>query len=186
MIRSTISKLPFSVIFAFSAVTSIAVFRFNMTNGANLIADPFYQVDDDALYISSQISGFVGSPMNTVGSLFIGFAFGPNLIYNVDFVTNGTTISGWVGGQSVTDTNTGVQPCWSPNGDVTLLPGMSAVAVLPAVSPTNLPYWFIGLVTEGFTNQISVSRKVLFWCRRPTTPGFRLCGLDPELRRMRL
>jgi len=35
------------------------------------------------------------------------------------------------------------------------------VAVLPAVSPTNLPYWFIGLVPEGFTNQIQAGTNYL-------------------------
>ena len=117
-----------------------------MTNGANLIAGPFYQVDDAALCISLKVSGFVGSPMNTVASLFIGFPDGPPVIYNLDFMTNGTTISGWVGDKSVTDTNTGAHLIGS-QWRCDLAAGNVGQWLFPAVSPTNLPYWFIGLVT---------------------------------------
>jgi hypothetical protein len=143
--------------------------------GTNLIADPFYQVDDNALNVSDTASGFYGAPMNTVGSLFSGNTQqlrgnGGTFEY-VPVVTHGTTFADWTGDGFVTDTNnapvfdpsTGnvtTGPPWLPNGDVTLLPGMGVMAVLPTNS-TSAQFWFIGLVRESVTNQIQVGANYL-------------------------
>lgn len=52
------------------------------------------------------------------------------------------------------------QSQWLPNGDVTLLPGVGAMAVLPTNWPTT-PVWFIGLVRESVTTQIHVGTNYL-------------------------
>jgi len=135
--------------------------------GTNLIADPFYQVDDNACALSfgeAGAVGFSGSPMNKVACLFSAGEGQPYL----PIVTNGTTFANWIGSGFVTDTNNWYlsdhlgsgNPQWLPNGDVALLPGMGVMAVLPTISQ-NVSGWFIGLVRESVTNQILMGTNYL-------------------------
>lgn len=124
---------------------------FSAAPGTNMIADPFYQVDDSALQdIEDQPNG-VASPMNTVGALFCGFPDGPDL---PEF-GEGTNLYGWTGTGFATNTAVGNgSGVWSPNGDIPLVPGVSAILSLPTNSPGGMTLWFIGLVRDAVTNQI--------------------------------
>jgi outer membrane protein assembly factor BamB len=132
--------------------------------GTNLISDPFYQVDDNALYISYHADNALAAPMNTVASLFTAFPSEPYGYTGIlQIIPTNTTFANWTSDGFVTDTNNNNgngYPQWLPNGEVTLLPGMGAMAVLP----TNYSIAgakFIGLVRESVTNQIHTNINYL-------------------------
>ncbi len=152
--------LPASVSNAFYFLSNgccskvIGFVQFSVMPGTNLIANPFYEVDDTNLAVP--ISGY-SVPMNTVASLFAGDS--GNGLLLMPSLPAAATVANWTGEGFVTDTSQGNLSPWLPNGDVTLLPGTGALTVLPAGQNTGV--WFIGLVRESVTNQIHAGTNYL-------------------------
>jgi outer membrane protein assembly factor BamB len=117
---------------------------FTAQPGTNLIADPFYQVDDEALNGSLLFSP---APMNTVGALFTG----DGRIQTIPGVPEGVNVIGWNGHELSTNTCNGDR-AFLPSGDIPLLPGNGAILNMGS-SPSQLA-WFAGIVPQAVTNQV--------------------------------
>jgi hypothetical protein len=121
------------------------------SQGTNLIADPFYQVDDTIIPIFESLSPPfppVPPPMNSIGALFCGGLSDADIL---PILGAGTNIYGWVGNTFTTNTSMG-NGLWSPNGDIPMLPGTCSILSLPNNSGMTL--WYIGIVRQAATNQI--------------------------------
>jgi hypothetical protein len=122
----------------------IGFVSFTTNPGANLIADPFDEMDEFAVF-ASDAPGH--PPMNTVGALFSG----GNGVPEFPELPSGVNAIGWNGKGYFTNTSTGDRS-FVPNGDISLLPGNGAILDMGANDSQSV--WFMGLVREAVTNQI--------------------------------
>ncbi|HEX3719931.1 MAG TPA: PQQ-binding-like beta-propeller repeat protein [Verrucomicrobiae bacterium] len=138
----------------------IGFVQFGVAQGTNLIADPFYQVDDlalkDTFYNLAEVDTppFFFSPMNSVAALFCGgnaYTVAP-----LPALGSNATISISTAQGNVIDISNG-NGTWNPNGDIILKPGVGATANFPSSQPV----WFIGLVRETITNNIPAGTNCL-------------------------
>jgi hypothetical protein len=123
--------------------------------GTNLIANQFYQVDENILNVES--GGGNVSPMNTLNTLFT--------ISNAwTSAQAGTTISKWTGDGFASDTS-GYDGLitWTGGGEMTLLPGTGVL--LDNVPGTSFTTTFVGLIREQQIFQIQQATNHLI----PTT-----------------
>jgi hypothetical protein len=127
---------------------AIGYVNLNVLPGSNLVANPFYQVDDFVLFNSGQ-----EAPMNTLNALFTLYdPWGSG--------QSGAEILEWNGQGFTGDTNQGFSgPNWVQGGNMTLLPGNGVFMVNVTDSPFAAS--FVGLVREEQSFQIRARTNYL-------------------------
>jgi hypothetical protein len=137
----------------------IGFVNLDIRSGSNLVANPFYQVDDFVLFNSD--GGATGErnpnqnePMNTLNALF-------NLYNPWGSAQAGAEILQWNAAGFLGDINIGLSlPEWEQGGNMTLLPGSSFFIVNTNLS-TPFTISFVGLVREAQAFQIQTQTNYL-------------------------
>jgi hypothetical protein len=139
---------------------AIGFVNLDILPGTNLIANPFYQVDDNVLHTPTELFDF--TPMNTLDALFlVSDRWGAAQAF--------TQVLEWNGQEFIGDINGGTEfPEWVNGGLMTLLPGTGALMV--NVTSNSFPISFTGLIREeqffqieNQTNYLSASAPLAGW-----------------------